>query len=83
MCIRQLSKQQGWLLLIYNRSGNNICATIFVLQFDWLTYLRHVYNDTDVTIDTDEPVILWMKEYFDEFFDLVNRTSKRLENNFI
>ena len=41
-----------------------------------------MYEDTGVTIETEEPVILWMKEYFDELFDLLNRTSARFGDLF-
>ena len=55
----------------------NLYADMTFLQFDWLRYLHEVYEDTNITIEMNEPVVLWMKQYFDELFDLLNRTSTR------
>ena len=50
---------------------------INVFQYDWIRYLRLVFNDAGVQIDMDEPVVLWMKQYYDELFPLLERTSNR------
>lgn len=47
------------------------------LQYDWLRYLHLVFEDAGVSIDKDEPVVLWMKQYYDELFPLLQKTSNR------
>lgn len=46
-------------------------------QFDWLRYLHLVFEDAGVTIEKGEPVVLWMKQYYDELFPLLQKTSNR------
>lgn len=52
-------------------------------QFDWLKYLRATFEDADVTIEEDEPIVLWMKPYYDALFPLLKKTPKRTIANYI
>ncbi|XP_053379464.1 neprilysin-1-like isoform X2 [Mercenaria mercenaria] len=52
-------------------------------KFDWLRYLKATFRDTPVTIDDNEPVVLWMKPYYDQLFPLLEKTPNRTIANYI
>ncbi|WAR14099.1 NEP2-like protein, partial [Mya arenaria] len=52
-------------------------------KFDWLRYLQLTFGDAEVTIETSEPVVLWMKPYYDGLFPLLNRTSTKTIANYL
>lgn len=57
--------------------------TVLYPKFDWLRYLEATFRDADVTIDASEPVVLWMKPYYDKLFPLLEKTSNRTIANYI
>ncbi|XP_052819391.1 neprilysin-1-like isoform X1 [Mya arenaria] len=57
--------------------------SIIYPQFDWLRYLQLTFGDAEVTIETSEPVVLWMKPYYDGLFPLLNRTSTKTIANYL
>ncbi|KAL3861795.1 hypothetical protein ACJMK2_007814, partial [Sinanodonta woodiana] len=54
-------------------------------QFDWLLYLHTVFafDESPITINGTEPVIVWMPAYFDKLFKLLNHTRARTVKNYI
>lgn len=66
----------------YRRMNVSYLSTLYP-QFDWLRYFEATFRGTDVVINETEPVVLWMKPYFDQLFQLLARTPKRTIANYI
>ncbi|XP_071516237.1 membrane metallo-endopeptidase-like 1 [Panulirus ornatus] len=50
-------------------------------QFDWLVYLKKLFNGTGVTITKEEPVISFKGTFFSEFTKLLAATDTRILAN--
>ncbi|XP_077112455.1 endothelin-converting enzyme 1 [Ranitomeya variabilis] len=48
---------------------------------DWISFLRTVFHP--VEINETEPVVVYAKEYLQDVSDLINRTDKRILNNYM
>jgi hypothetical protein len=59
----------------------NVSSDTF--QINWLSYLSHVFGNTDVEITEDERIILIEPEYLYGLLPLLIATPEKTQGNFV
>ncbi|KAL4221419.1 Membrane metallo-endopeptidase-like 1 [Mactra antiquata] len=62
--------------------------TIYDLQtsipkFDWMRYLRTIFNSVNFTVSTSDPILVYAPEYLKDMVDLVLKTDSRTLANYL
>jgi len=54
-----------------------IIVHVFAFKFDWMRYLKDIFDDVNITMTPEEEVVVYAPKYLKQMIELVHNTNNR------